>query len=125
MWIRPNPSSGLPVYQQLIAQVKHDLQTGALRPGEVLPGISHLARELVVNPNAVERAYRTLEREGVIDLHGEARVLRECALSRRSAPSSPPPPQVDAGMRELEAARDVQRRLLPQECPRIAGLDYA
>jgi phosphoserine phosphatase RsbU/P len=121
MWIRPNPSSGLPVYLQLIAQVKHDLQTGALRPGEVLPGISRLATDLVVNPNAVERAYRTLEREGLIDLHGDAGVLRARALS------SLPPPRTDAtaGARELEAARDVQRRLLPQECPGIPGLDYA
>lgn len=49
-------------------QVKHAIETGALRPGEQLPGIRPLAEELVVNPNTVARAYRELEHEGVIEL---------------------------------------------------------
>ena len=47
------------------------LITGALRPGEQLPGIRPLAEELVINPNTVAKAYRELEHEGVIELrHG-------------------------------------------------------
>jgi GntR family transcriptional regulator len=49
-------------------QVKHGIETGALRPGEQLPGIRPLAEELVVNPNTVAKAYRELEHEGVIEL---------------------------------------------------------
>jgi GntR family transcriptional regulator len=71
MFLRPNPSSGVPIYLQLMEQVKHSIETGALRPGEQLPGIRPLAEELVINPNTVAKAYRELEHEGVIDLrHG-------------------------------------------------------
>ena len=71
MWLKPNPSSGVPIYLQLMEQVKHRIETGALRPGEQLPGIRPLAEELVINPNTVAKAYRELEHEGVIELrHG-------------------------------------------------------
>src|SRR5215475_2376500 len=71
MLFRTNPSSGVPIYPQLMEQVKHSVETGALRPGEQLPGIRPLAEELVINPNTVARAYRDLEHEGVIELrHG-------------------------------------------------------
>jgi GntR family transcriptional regulator len=65
---RPNLSSGVPIYLQLMEQVKHAIETGALRPGEQLPGIRPLAEEMVVNPNTVAKAYRELEHEGVIEL---------------------------------------------------------
>jgi GntR family transcriptional regulator len=68
MILRPNPSSGVPIYHQLMEQVKHAIETGALRPGEQLPGIRPLAEELVINPNTVAKAYRELEHEGVIEL---------------------------------------------------------
>ena len=48
--------------------VKHGIETGALRPGEQLPGIRPLAEELIINPNTVAKAYRELEHEGVIEL---------------------------------------------------------
>jgi GntR family transcriptional regulator len=71
MLLRPNPASGVPIYLQLMEQVKHAIETGALQPGEQLPGIRPLAQELVINPNTVAKAYRELEHEGVIELrHG-------------------------------------------------------
>src|SRR6185436_6933463 len=71
MLFRPNPSSGVPIYLQLMEQVKHAVETGALRAGEQLPGIRPLAEQLVINPNTVAKAYRELEHEGVIELrHG-------------------------------------------------------
>ena len=71
MLFRPNPSLGVPIYLQLMEQIKHAIETGALRPGEQLPGIRPLAEELVINPNTVAKAYRELEHEGVIELrHG-------------------------------------------------------
>jgi GntR family transcriptional regulator len=85
MIFRPNPSLGVPIYLQLMEQVKHGIETGALRPGEQLPGIRPLAEELVINPNTVAKAYRELEHEGVIELRqgagafvsGQARAKRE------------------------------------------------
>src|SRR5438874_417598 len=61
MLFRPNPSLGVPIYLQLMEQVKHAVETGALRPGEQLPGIRPLAEELVINPNTVAKAYRGLD----------------------------------------------------------------
>src|SRR5213082_4264829 len=77
MLFRPNPSLGVPIYLQLMEQVKHAVETGALRPGEQLPGIRPLVEELVINPNTVAKAYRELEHEGVIELrHGAGAVAQ-------------------------------------------------
>ena len=68
MLFKPNPSSGVPIYVQLMEQVRHSVETGALRPGDQLPGIRRVAEELVVNPNTVAKVYRELEHEGIIEL---------------------------------------------------------
>ena len=84
MLFRPNPSSGVPIYLQLMEQVKHSIETGALRPGEQLPGIRPLAEELVVNPNTVAKAYRELEHDGVIELrHGAGAFVSATAKGRK------------------------------------------
>jgi GntR family transcriptional regulator len=84
MLFRPNPATGVPIYLQLMEQVKHAVQTGALRPGEQLPGIRPLAEELVINPNTVARAYRELEHEGVIELrHGAGAFVAANATARQ------------------------------------------
>ena len=71
MFIKPNPSSGVPIYLQVMEQIKHAIETGALRPGEQLPGIRALAETLIMNPNTVAKVYRELEHEGVLELrHG-------------------------------------------------------
>ena len=84
MLFRPNPSSGVPIYLQLMEQVKHSIETGALRPGEQLPGIRPLAEQLVINPNTVAKAYRELEHEGVIELrHGAGAFVSAQARTRK------------------------------------------
>jgi GntR family transcriptional regulator len=84
MLFRPNPSSGVPIYLQLMEQVKHGVETGALRSGEQLPGIRPLAEELVINPNTVAKAYRELEHEGVIELrHGAGAFISANARSKK------------------------------------------
>ena len=86
MLIRPNPSSGVPIYLQLMEQVKHAIATGALRPGEQLPGIRPVAEELVINPNTVAKAYRELEHEGVIELRqGAGAFVSDSAPSKKDA----------------------------------------
>jgi GntR family transcriptional regulator len=62
-----DPRSGVPIYVQLIDQVKRSVAVGALAPGERLPTVKALALELTVNPNTVARAYRDLERDEVIE----------------------------------------------------------
>ena len=84
--LKPNPSSGVPIYLQLMEQVKHAIATGALKPGEQLPSIRPLAEELVVNPNTIAKAYRELEHQGVIELrHGAGAFVSQNAPSRQDA----------------------------------------
>src|ERR1700693_4235483 len=86
MLFRSNPSSGVPIYLQLMEQVKHAVETGALRPGEQLPGMRPLAEELVINPNTVAKAYRELEHEGVIELrHGAGAFVSAATKGRKEA----------------------------------------
>ena len=85
MLFRPNPASGVPIYLQLIEQVKHAIATGALRGGEQLPGIRRVAEELVINPNTVAKAYRELEHDGVIELRqGSGAFVAESARARKA-----------------------------------------
>jgi GntR family transcriptional regulator len=71
MLFRIDPGSGVPLYLQLIEQVRHANEIGALREGDQLPGMRKLAEELVMNPNTVAKAYREMEHAGLIELrHG-------------------------------------------------------
>ena len=84
MIVRPNPASGVPIYLQLMEQVKHAIETGALRAGDQLPGIRPLAEELVINPNTVAKAYRELEHDGVIELrHGAGAFVSGAAREKK------------------------------------------
>ena len=62
-----DPTSRVPIYRQLMDQVRQAVARGRLRPGTRLPSVRALSRELVVNPNTVARAYTELEREGVLN----------------------------------------------------------
>jgi GntR family transcriptional regulator len=66
MMMTIEPSSFVPIYEQIKTEIKSRISLGTLRPDEPLPSIRDLAGELVVNPNTVARAYRELEREGFI-----------------------------------------------------------
>src|SRR6266498_4184570 len=84
MLFRPNSSSGVPIYLQLMEQVKHAVDTGALKAGDQLPGMRPLAEELVINPNTVAKAYRELEHEGIIELrHGSGAFVTAGAGRKR------------------------------------------
>ena len=66
MIFRIDPRSGVPLYLQLIEQLRHAIEIGALRTGDQLPGMRKLAEELVMNPNTVAKAYREMEHAGLI-----------------------------------------------------------
>jgi len=124
MLFRPNPSLGVPIYLQLMEQVKHAVETGALRPGEQLPGIRPLAEELVINPNTVAKAYRELEHEGVIELrHGAGAFVSANARAKKVTDSLRAGQTIVASAVERLRARglseDEIRRLFEAE---LAGL---
>ena len=62
-----DPSSGVPVYRQLMDQVRFLVASGRLAPGDPLPSTRILASELGVNPMTVSKAYGYLERDGVVE----------------------------------------------------------
>src|SRR5207302_7320640 len=64
--IHISPNDGVPIYLQIVNQVKYQVASGRLAPGEELPPIRVLAEQLIVNPNTVARAYRELETAGVV-----------------------------------------------------------
>ncbi|SPL88290.1 Transcriptional regulator, GntR family [[Actinomadura] parvosata subsp. kistnae] len=63
---RLDPGSGVATYLQLVHQVKHALRLGELMPGDQLPTIKEVVGDLAINPNTVAKAYRELEREGLV-----------------------------------------------------------
>jgi GntR family transcriptional regulator len=63
---RLDAGSGVPIYRQLMAQVRQELLLGRLRPGEQLPTVKEVVDALAVNPNTVAKAYRELEHEGLV-----------------------------------------------------------
>jgi GntR family transcriptional regulator len=59
-------TSGVATYLQLVQQVRQALQLGILKPGDQLPTAQQVVAKLAINPNTVLKAYRDLEREGLV-----------------------------------------------------------
>lgn len=84
--IQVDPRTGVPVYRQVMDQIRYYLASGVLKPGAQLPSIRQLAVEMAVNPTTIVRAYAELEHEGVIEMrHGKGAFIAEGAqrMSRR------------------------------------------
>jgi GntR family transcriptional regulator len=62
-----DPHSGVPVYRQIIDQVRGGIASGTLSAGDQLPTVRQLAVDLSINPNTVVRAYRELELGGLLE----------------------------------------------------------
>lgn len=59
-------NSSKPYYEQLILNIKHQVVTGLLQPGDRLPSVRELAKDLLMNPNTISKAYKVLETENVL-----------------------------------------------------------
>jgi len=66
MQLRISDQDGVPIYVQLVRQIKYLVSSGRLAAGEQLPPVRKLAEQLLINPNTVARAYRELESEGLV-----------------------------------------------------------
>ena len=78
MDIRIDLDSAVPIYQQIVHSIKHQVATGRLKPGEQLPTVRELAAELRINPNTVARAYDQLDSDSVISTQqGRGTYVRE------------------------------------------------
>jgi GntR family transcriptional regulator len=67
MQIHIQAQGGVPIYLQVMQQIKYLVASGRLQPGDELPSIRTLAEQLIVNPNTIARAYRELETAGVVE----------------------------------------------------------
>lgn len=66
MQVRISDRDGVPIYVQLMNQIKYLVASGSLTAGQQLPPVRKLAEQLLVNPNTIARAYRELENEGLV-----------------------------------------------------------
>src|SRR5437879_1232641 len=119
MLLHLNPSSGVPVYLQLEAQVKQAVAAGALRTGEALPSTRKLAAELRINPNTVARAYQDLERDGVTrSVPGGLPGLLKSEKVKRLRPHAR---QLAVEGRQLRLTREETLKLLEEELDKLGG----
>ena len=72
IWLEVNPHSGIPLYVQLVEQIKRAVQVGILRPGDPLPPVRRIAAELHIALNTIVKAYGELEALGIIETRGGA-----------------------------------------------------
>ena len=85
MFFKLSQTTGQPLYMQLMQQIRHSIEIGALSEGDQLPSIRSLAEDLVVSPATIVKAYTELEREGVLDLHqGAGAFISKGRASRAS-----------------------------------------
>ncbi len=117
---RPSPSSGVPIYWQLMEQVRHAIDTGELRAGDQLPGIRRVAEDLVINPNTVAKAYRELEHDGVIELRQGAGAFvadngRAGAIAERMQRARPVARRAVEALAALGLSEEEMRRLFESE----------
>src|SRR3954468_8970528 len=67
VWLTIDARSGVPIYLQLVDQIRHALEVGILQPGDRLPTVRELKDELIVAPNTIVKAFDELQRLGLIN----------------------------------------------------------
>jgi GntR family transcriptional regulator len=67
IWLDVNPRSGVPLYVQIVGQIKHAIEVGALQAGDQLPTVRQLATELTIAPNTIVKAYNELQTMQLIE----------------------------------------------------------
>jgi GntR family transcriptional regulator len=125
LFLRPNPASGVPIYLQLKEQIRHACETGALKPGDALPGIRALAESMVINPNTVARVYRELEQEGLLELrHGVGAFVASRGTTRWTAARTG---QMKAAQKAAKSfVAELRRRgIEPDEIRRLVEAELA
>jgi GntR family transcriptional regulator len=83
MLVDLNSADDRPIYGQIVDRVKFAVAGGVLRPGDLVPSVRELSKQLVVNPNTVARAYRDLQTEGLLEsVRGMGLQVAEGAVDR-------------------------------------------
>jgi GntR family transcriptional regulator len=105
MQFRIDRRSGVAAYQQIVQQTKQALRLGVLLPGDRLPTAKEVAESSAVNPNTTLKAYRELEREGLVEPRpGLGTFVRRSLARPQAGPDSPLRGELDAWMLQARAA---------------------
>lgn len=67
MFLKIEPDNGIAIYDQIVRQVKYAVAEGTLTPGQLVPSVRELARQITVNPNTIQRAYQQLQDDQVLE----------------------------------------------------------
>jgi GntR family transcriptional regulator len=103
-----NPQSGVPIYRQLLDQVRRMVASGHLPPGAELPSVRELAVKHAVNPMTISKAYSMLEAEGLLE-RNRGKPMTIAKQSRAQSPLSKRMQQLDPHLDQLVlAARQLQ-----------------
>jgi GntR family transcriptional regulator len=101
---RLDRKSGMPAYRQVVDQVRQAVRLGILRPGDRLPTVRDVVKQIAINPNTVHRAYRDLEAQGLTEGRPGSGTFIRRSLSK--VPEEQPQLQrrLEKWMREARAA---------------------
>jgi len=122
--VQINPQSGVPIYRQVMDQVRYYAASGVLKPGALLPSIRDMAKALSVNPMTIAKAYTELQHEGVIE-------MRQGKGAFLAAGAKPPSPaeceralqqiarQLAVEAKQMGASKDLVRKMVNDELDRL------
>lgn len=83
MFFSVDPSGDVPIYEQIVRQVKLAVADGVLVGGQMVPSVRQLSKNLAINPNTIARAYQQLQSDLVLEpLRGRGMVVRRDAVPR-------------------------------------------
>ena len=103
-----NPHSGVPIYRQLLDQVRRMVASGQLQPGAELPSVRELAMTHAINPMTISKAYSMLEAEGLLE-RNRGKPMTVASQSRAQSPVTKRLQQLDPLLDQvILAARQLQ-----------------
>jgi len=123
-----NSHSGVPVYRQMIDQIKYYVASGALKAEGQLPSIRELAQSLAINPTTVVRVYSELEREGVVEMrHGKGAFItasgRRMSAAERDRTLRRLARQLAVEARQMGAPAGQVLKVVREELAELEGAD--
>jgi GntR family transcriptional regulator len=103
-----NPNSGIPIYRQVLEQVRRQVASGQLKAGDELPSVREVALAHAVNPMTISKAYALLQAEGLLE-HNRGKPMTVASRSRAQSPVSRRLEQIEPLLTQVAlAARQLQ-----------------
>jgi GntR family transcriptional regulator len=113
-----NPGSGIPIYRQILEQVRRQVASGQLKPGDEMPSVREVAVTHAVNPMTISKAYSLLQAEGLLE-HNRGKPMTVASQTRVQSPLAhrlgqiePLVAQVALAARQLQLSQAEVTRLL-------------